>query len=65
MTAMDWFWLVAASAASVIAILVWSVVLIETMRHRRSEWRISDEEHERLAAAALQMRREYEMDGRI
>ena len=61
MIAMDWFWLVAASAASVIAVLVWCAVLVEAIRHHRSRHpRISAAEHERLSAAALRLRREYE-----
>ena len=55
------FWLIAVSAASVIAILVWTAVLLEGLRQHRSRHpRISDAEHERLAAAALRLRREYE-----
>ena len=61
MIAMDWFWVVAVSAASVIAVLVWCAVLVEAIRHHRSRHpRISAAEHERLSAAALRLRREYE-----
>ena len=55
------FWLIAVSAASVIAILVWSAVLLEGLRQHHSRHpRISAAEHERLSAAALRLRREYE-----
>ena len=55
------FWLVAVSAASVIAILVWTAVLLEGLRqHHSMHPRISGAEHERLAAAALRLRRDYE-----
>ena len=58
------FWIIAASAASIIAILVWSVVLVETVRQRRRP-RISDAEIERIAAAAQRLRTDYYEGGQL
>lgn len=59
------FWVIAAVAASVLAVLVWCVVLLEALHQYRGRPRLSEQENARLAAAAHALRQEYERGGQL